>query len=92
MKLEKTTSFEKSYNRLDQILEELNSNQVSLEQSIQLFEEANELIVQCEKKLCQAEQKIQILIKKRDGSLQTDECGEKKELFTPQSQQKSLSE
>ena len=75
-------SFEKSYTRLETILETLNSSQVSLEDSLKLFEEANSLIVTCEKKLQSAEQKIESLIKNRDHTLQTDRQGIKKEPFS----------
>lgn len=84
-------NFEKSYKRLEQILETLNANQVSLEDSLKLFEEANSLILTCEKKLNNAEKKIEILIKNRDGSIAQNEEGSIKEDFNPSSQQKSLS-
>ena len=84
-------NFEKSYTRLEQILETLNSNQVSLEDSLKLFEEANSLILSCEKKLTNAEKQIEILIKTRDGSVAQNEQGIIKEDFNPLSDQKSLS-
>lgn len=84
-------SFEKAYARLEQILETLNSSQVSLEDSLKLFEEANSLISSCEKKLQNAEKKIEILIKNRDGSITQDAQGIKTENFSPTSQQQSLS-
>lgn len=62
-------SFEKAFERLEEILENLNSGKVSLDLSLKLFEEANNLIITCGKKLTQAEQKIETLIKNRDGSL-----------------------
>jgi exodeoxyribonuclease VII small subunit len=84
-------NFEKSYSRLEQILETLNSSGVTLEDSLKLFEEANSLIVSCEKKLTNAEKKIEILIKNRDGSVAQNEQGAIKEEFNPTSQQRSLS-
>jgi len=86
-----TNTFEKSYTRLEKILETLNSSQVSLENSLKLFEEANSLIMQCEKKLSTAEQKIEALIKNRDNSLMQNDQGVVTEPFSPTSQQSSLS-
>lgn len=84
-------TFEKSYTRLEKILETLNSSQVSLEDSLKLFEEANSLIMQCEKKLSTAEQKIEALIKNRDNSLIPTDHGVQAEPFSPTSGQSSLS-
>ena len=85
-------SFEKAYTRLEQILETLNSTQVSLEDSLKLFEEANSLIVGCEKKLSFAEQKVESLLKNRDGSIATDSQGILTEKFSPESEQRSLTQ
>ncbi len=64
-------SFEASYEKLEKILAELNSGETSLEKSLELYEEANKLITLCSSKLNQAEQKIEMLIKNREGTLQT---------------------
>jgi exodeoxyribonuclease VII small subunit len=66
-------TFEAAYSRLEQILEKMNSNTVSLDESIKLYEEADRLIVQCQSRLSEAEQKIEVLIKNRDGTLSTNE-------------------
>ncbi|MCB1084927.1 MAG: exodeoxyribonuclease VII small subunit [Chlamydiia bacterium] len=63
----KTFSFEEAYARLEVILEKLNSGESPLEVSLNLYEEANRLIKQCSSKLDHAEQKIEMLIKSRDG-------------------------
>lgn len=69
---EKTNfSFESSYEKLEKILGQLNSGETPLEQSLKLYEEANHLINLCSSKLSQAEQKIEKLIKNREGTLQT---------------------
>ncbi len=62
-------TFEKAYERLEKILETLNSGDVSLDISLKLYEEADQLIRLCQSKLVGAEQKIQMLIKNRNGSL-----------------------
>ena len=63
--------FEKAYERLEQILGELNSGETPLEKSLALYEEANKLITLCSSKLNQAEQKIETLIKGRGETPQT---------------------
>ncbi len=72
----KTFSFEQSYARLEKILERLNGDEVALEESLKLYEEADALTRACSLKLTQAEQKIQTLIKNRDGSLSLNQAGE----------------
>lgn len=72
---EQTTSesavvpFEKAFTRLEEILEKMNSGKLSLEESLKLYEEADHLIVCCANRLNEAEEKIEMLIKKRDGQL-----------------------
>ncbi|MEM8727576.1 MAG: exodeoxyribonuclease VII small subunit [Chlamydiota bacterium] len=64
-------SFETSYEKLEKILARLNSCETSLEKSLELYEEATKLITLCSAKLNRAEQKIEMLIKNREGALQT---------------------
>ncbi len=68
-------SFEAAYARLEDILEKMNSGKVSLEDSLKLYEEADQLISWCSKRLSQAEKKIEILVKNRDAELQQDAQG-----------------
>jgi exodeoxyribonuclease VII small subunit len=69
-------SFEHAYARLEQILEKMNSGKVSLDESLKLYEEADLLITACSKRLNEAEQKIETLIKNRQGELELNERGE----------------
>ncbi len=50
----------------------LEKGDLSLEDSIKLFEEGVGLSAACKKELDTAEGKVQILIKQRDGSLKTE--------------------
>lgn len=68
-------SFEAAYARLEEILEKMNSGNVSLEDSLKLYEEADHLIVRCHKQLQSAEKKIEMLIKNREGELLLDSSG-----------------
>lgn len=65
-------SFEKAFERLDEILQKMNEGKVSLDNSLKLFEEANFLIKTCNKKLILAEQKIETLIKDRNSNLEIE--------------------
>ncbi len=62
-------NFEQAYARLEEILEKMNSGKVSLDDSLKLYEEADQLIVSCNKKLTEAEQKIEVLLKNRNGDV-----------------------
>lgn len=66
-------TFEEAYDRLEEILEKMNGERVSLDQAITLYEEADGLISSCQKRLTEAEQKIEILLKNREGQLELDE-------------------
>lgn len=61
-----TLSFEKAFERLEQILEKMNSGKTPLEESLKLFEEAEHLIRTCSSRLTSAEQKIEQLIKNKN--------------------------
>ncbi|CDZ80600.1 exodeoxyribonuclease VII small subunit [Candidatus Rubidus massiliensis] len=62
-------SFEKGFLRLEEILEKMNSETIELEESLKLYEEADQLIQLCNKKLNDAEKKIEVLIKGRNGEI-----------------------
>jgi exodeoxyribonuclease VII small subunit len=68
-------TFEKAYERLEKILESLNSGEATLDVSLKLYEEADNLIRICQSKLFSAEQKIQTLIKNRAGDVVLDDTG-----------------
>ena len=64
---EKSVDFEKSLERLETIVDEMESGELPLEQMIKHFEEGSKLVTQCSKKLTEVEQKIEKLVKKGDG-------------------------
>ncbi len=67
--------FEEAYSRLEEILEKMNSGKASLDDSLKLYEEADKLIVTCQKTLSEAEKKIETMIKSRNGEVILDEAG-----------------
>lgn len=72
----KPISFEEAYARLEQILTEMNHSEIALEKSLQLFEEADTLIRLCNSKLKNAEQKVEMLIKNRNGDVMINANGD----------------
>lgn len=61
---EKTVDFEKSLERLEALVEAMESGNLSLEQMIKHFEEGSKLVTLCSGKLNEVEQKIEKLVKK----------------------------
>lgn len=61
--------FERSLARLEEVVHKLESPQLSLDESMKLFEEGVELSRECQKQLEEAEGKVEILLKKADGKL-----------------------
>ncbi len=67
-----TLSYEKAFERLEKILEMMNSGKVPLEESLKLFEEAEHLIRSCTTSLNTAEKTIEKLIKARNNEFSTE--------------------
>ena len=65
-------SFEESLKKLETIVDQLEKGDLSLEDSLKLFEEGVGLSAVCKKELDTAEGKVQMLAKQRDGSLKTE--------------------
>jgi exodeoxyribonuclease VII small subunit len=59
--------FEKALERLNQIVAELESESISLDQSLELFSEGKRLAEACEKQLAVAEERVRTLIKTSTG-------------------------
>ncbi len=60
--------FEKSMTKLNELIEKMESPDLSLENSLKHFEEGVMLIKQCQETLMQAEQKVKILTEKNGQS------------------------
>jgi len=72
-KQDKQMHFEEAFKRLEVIVGNLESGDLSLEESMKLFEEGIGLTEACKSKLEDAEQKIQLLLKNSDGKLKLEE-------------------
>lgn len=64
--------YEKAFERLEKILELMNTNKIPLEESLKLFEEAEHLTRACTTSLNTAEKTIERLIKGRNNELMTE--------------------
>jgi exodeoxyribonuclease VII small subunit len=60
-------NFENAMNRLEEIVQKLEQEELSLDDSLKIFEEGMELSQFCYQKLNQAEQKLKKLVRKEDG-------------------------
>ena len=72
-KEDKQMHFEEAFKRLEQIVGNLESGDLSLEESMKLFEEGIGLTEDCKSRLEDAEQKIQLLLKNSDGKLSLED-------------------
>lgn len=70
--MSKKTKFEDAFLRLENIAQQLESGEVSLEESLELYEEGMNLVELCNQKLDAAEKKIQTLSKIAGGTFQTE--------------------
>ncbi|MGI6453355.1 MAG: exodeoxyribonuclease VII small subunit [Syntrophomonadaceae bacterium] len=62
--------FEQGLKRLEQIVEQLESGELDLEESIQAFEEGIKLSRFCQQELNKAEGKVKLLLKNMDGDFE----------------------
>ena len=62
-------SFESSLKELEEIVGRLEEGDLPLEQSLELFEQGVRLSRDCQKRLDDAERKVEILLKGADGAL-----------------------
>ena len=59
----KANSFEESINRLEELVDKMESGESSLEQNLKWFEEGMDLIKTCQTHLVDADKRVQELIK-----------------------------
>lgn len=68
-KTAKTPSFEDALARLEKIAAEMESGNLGLEKMVAAFEEGQKLVKLCSSKLNEVERKIELLVKKADGTM-----------------------
>jgi exodeoxyribonuclease VII small subunit len=62
-------TFESSLGELERIVRKLEDGEMSLEESLKLFEDGVKLSRECQERLDQAERRIEVLLKDADGNL-----------------------
>lgn len=74
-KTEKTESFEHSLKQLEEIVQTLEGGEIPLDETLAKFEEGMKLVQFCHGKLNEAEKKLKILVKDKNGhfSLEDEE-------------------
>lgn len=63
----KKKNFEEAFSSLENIVEKMESGELSLDESLAAFEEAIKLVKFCNSELEQAEQKVRVLTEGSDG-------------------------
>jgi exodeoxyribonuclease VII small subunit len=71
--MEEGISFEEAMKRLERIVEMLGEGNLSLEESLKIFEEGMGLCKFCNKKLDEAEYKVEKLMEKEGGGISVEE-------------------
>lgn len=61
--------FETALKKLEDVVKKLEGGELSLEDSLKAFEEGVKYSAFCSKKLNEAERRVELLVKQRDGSL-----------------------
>jgi len=64
---EQARSFEASLEALEQIVQQLESGDLPLEKSLELFEQGIRLSRECQERLSQAERRIEVLLRDNQG-------------------------
>ena len=69
-------SFEESLTKLEEIVAQLERGDLSLDDSVKLFEDGTRLSTECRKQLEEAEGKVELLVRQRDGSMRREPFGQ----------------
>jgi exodeoxyribonuclease VII small subunit len=69
--MKKQHDFESALQRLEEIVKTMEEGNLPLASSLEIFEEGMKLSSFCHSKLEEAERKVEMLVKKNDGSIET---------------------
>ena len=72
MSKKEEANFEELIEKLEEITNKLEKEQISLDDSVKLFEEGMNISKECNKKLEEAEKRITMLVETKDGFEETD--------------------
>lgn len=65
-------SFEESLKKLEAIVAQMERGDIALDDLVKLFEEGSKLAEQCKQQLADAEGKVEVLIKQRNGAMKRE--------------------
>lgn len=68
-----TEKFESSLKKLEEVVRRLEGGSLSLDDSLKAFEEGVRHASFCSKKLDEAERKVEVLLKRKDGSFSREQ-------------------
>ena len=68
-----TEKFETSLKKLEDVVRRLEGGDLSLDESLKLFEEGMRQVAFCSKRLNEAEKRVELLLQRKDGSFTTEE-------------------
>ena len=69
-------TFEESFGELSSIVERLQQGELPLEETITLFEQGMRLSFECERYLDDAGRRVEILVEREDGRIETEDFDE----------------
>ena len=72
-KAEKKTSYEDNVNRLEEILDKMESNDTPLEQNLKLYEEGMKIIKLCQTELSNAESRVEKFVQDSNYKMEDSE-------------------
>ncbi len=72
MAAKKSYPFEASLNKLEKLVEKMEDGDLTLEESLKIFEEGVKLTRECQQALADAEQKVKLLIEENGEITSTD--------------------
>ena len=73
---EKKMKFEEALKKLEKIVEELETGEITLDKTIQKFEEGMKLVKFCSGKLNEVQKKVEIIVKDKKGRLKKKPFGD----------------
>ena len=73
-------NFEGALEQLEEVVEQLESGDLALDDSLAAFEKGVGLVKFCNQKLSEVEKKVELLLKDKDGRLQLTTLGESDEV------------
>ncbi|MEG0641053.1 MAG: exodeoxyribonuclease VII small subunit [Clostridium sp.] len=76
----KGKKFEEAVERLEEIVAKMESGELSLDDSIDIYKEGMDLVAFCNSRLDEAEEKINIIVKTKNGKITERELEPQEEL------------